>query len=107
MNKITHYLTDDGKDPYQAWLDGLSDRMAKARITARINRLAAGAYGDCKPVGKGVWELRIHHGPGYRVYYAQEGKKTLLLLLGGDKSSQQADIEQAIKFWSRYQRRTS
>lgn len=71
----------------------------------RINRMAIGAFGDCKPISDGVWELRVDHGPGYRVYYAQAGKQLVLLLLGGDKRQQQSDIEKAIECWGDYQRR--
>jgi len=105
MNGIAHYLTPEGVDLYQEWLDSLKDRIAKAKITTRINRVASGAFGDCKPVGNGVWELRIDQGPGYRVYYAQAGGKLILLLLGGDKRKQQADINKAMKCWNDYQRR--
>ena len=105
MHEIRHYLSETGLDHYQEWLDHLKDRTAKARITVRVNRLAAGAYGDCKPLSNGVWELRVDHGPGYRVYYAQAGKKLVLLLLGGDKRQQQTDIEKALRYWSEYQKR--
>lgn len=105
MNEIIHYLTPGGHDLYQEWLDRLADRIAKARITTRVNRIAAGAFGDCKPVGSGVWELRIDQGPGYRVYYAQAGNRLVLLLLGGDKRQQQKDIVKAIACWEDYQRR--
>lgn len=105
MNQVKHYLTANGTDLYQQWLERLKDRTAKARITMRINRVADGALGDCKPVGNGVWELRVNHGPGYRVYYAQSGKQLILLLLGGDKHSQRIDICRAIDCWSDYQRR--
>lgn len=105
MNRIIHYLTPEGKDLYQEWLNGLRDQAAKARITVRVNRMAAGAFGDCKPVGGGVWELRIDQGPGYRVYYAQAGKRLVLLLLGGDKRKQQSDIAKAVECWKQYQRR--
>jgi len=107
MNDIVHYLNATGRDLYQDWLDRLKDRTAKARITLRINRMAAGAFGDCKPVGNGVWELRIDHGPGYRVYYAKAGRQLVLLLSGGDKRQQQADIEHAIECWLDYQRRAA
>jgi putative addiction module killer protein len=105
MNEVAHYLNEAGKDLYQEWLDRLKDRTAKARITMRINRMAIGAFGDCKPISDGVWELRVDHGPGYRVYYAQAGKQLVLLLLGGDKRQQQSDIEKAIECWGDYQRR--
>ena len=102
---IQHYLTTNGQDLYQNWLDSLRDRSAQARITMRVNRVAAGAFGDCRHVGDGVWELKINHGPGYRVYYAQAGKSLVLLLLGGDKRTQQADIDKAIDCWQDYQER--
>ena len=75
------------------WLEGLADWRAQARISARLIRLHNGNFGDCKPVGEGVWELRIDTGPGYRVYYARAGERLILLLVGGDKRRQQADIE--------------
>ena len=105
MHEIRHYLTETGRDLYQEWVDRLKDRTAKARVTMRVNRMATGAFGDCKPVGDGVWELRVDHGPGYRIYYAQAGKKLVLLLLGGDKRHQQADIDKAIQCWGDYQKR--
>ncbi|VFB22215.1 type II toxin-antitoxin system RelE/ParE family toxin [Pseudomonas fragi] len=105
MLEIRHYLSETGNDPYQQWLDHLKDGTAKARITVRVNRLSAGAFGDCKALCQGVWELRIDHGPGYRLYYARDGKKLVLLLLGGDKRQQQADIEKAVRCWNEYQKR--
>lgn len=78
------------------WLDNLRDMQARARIQARIERLAMGNPGDCKPVGEGVSEMRINHGPGYRVYYQQRGQEFILLLAGGDKSSQVKDIKTAL-----------
>jgi putative addiction module killer protein len=73
----------------------LRDRQAKVRIAARIDRLASGNPGDVKPIGGGLSEMRINHGPGYRVYFMQRGSIVIVLLCGGDKSSQQRDIEQA------------
>ncbi|MEX3173748.1 MULTISPECIES: type II toxin-antitoxin system RelE/ParE family toxin [Serratia] len=105
MKTIVHYLTADCKDPYQEWLNSLKDPIAKAKITTRINRLSAGSFGDCKPLRESVWELRIDQGPGYRVYYAQIENITLLLLSGGDKRKQQADIEKAIVYLRDYQSR--
>lgn len=99
MFQINDYLTDDGRVPFKEWLSTLTDRKAKARVLTRVQRMAAGNFGDCKPLQDGVWELRIDHGPGYRVYYAQAGKKVLLLLAGGDKSKQQSDINKAITYW--------
>ena len=74
------------------WLAGLPDRRALARINARIRRLSLGNPGDVKPVGEGVSEMRIDYGPGYRVYFAQRGQGLVILLAGGDKSSQRRDI---------------
>jgi len=82
---------------FDAWLSGLRDRRAVARIAARLDRLATGNAGDVKPVGDGVSEMRIDHGPGYRVYFMQRGEILIVLLCGGDKSSQDRDIAQAKK----------
>ena len=80
---------------FARWLSGLRDRTARARIAVRIDRLALGNPGDVKPVGAGVSEMRIDHGPGYRVYFARRGKVVVLLLSGGDKKSQARDIAAA------------
>lgn len=80
---------------YRNWERKLKDRQAKAIITARVMRVAHGLLGDVQPVGHGISELRIHHGPGYRVYFQQRGDQLVLLLCGGDKSSQARDIELA------------
>lgn len=105
MYQVTDYLTEDGRDPLQEWLAGLADRQARARILVRVQRMAAGNFGNCKPLVGGVWELRIDHGPGYRVYYARAGGKLLLLLVGGDKRKQQADIDTALAYWQDWNRR--
>jgi putative addiction module killer protein len=103
--EVHDYLTADGQDPYAHWLAGLADRQARARVLVRVNRMAAGNFGDRRPVADGVWELRIDWGPGYRVYYAQAGKRLILLLAGGDKRKQQADIDAAIAHWNDWQQR--
>lgn len=82
---------------FASWLDGLADRRARAKVQARIARLAAGNAGDAGPVGEGVSELRIDHGPGYRVYWKRKGRSVVVLLAGGDKSTQKADIRLAIR----------
>ncbi len=80
---------------FAAWLDGLRDRRARLRIAARLLRLEAGLFGDVKPVGEGVSELRINYGPGYRVYFVQRGQILLIILCGGDKGSQDRDVAAA------------
>jgi putative addiction module killer protein len=82
---------------FAKWLDGLHDIRARARILVRIERLAAGNPGDVKAVGEGVSELRIDYGPGYRVYYRKHGRKVVILLAGGDKSTQAKDIKTALR----------
>lgn len=82
-------------DDFDRWLLKLKDRQGRLRILARIDRLAHGNPGDAKPVGQGVSELRLTHGPGYRIYYAQRGTRIVLLLCGGDKSTQSSDITEA------------
>ncbi|MFA7605878.1 MAG: type II toxin-antitoxin system RelE/ParE family toxin [Rhodocyclaceae bacterium] len=82
---------------YVKWLDGLRDIRARARVLARVERLAEGNPGDAEPVGEGVSELRINYGPGYRVYYKQQGRELVILLAGGDKSSQSRDIKTALR----------
>ena len=80
---------------YKKWIDGLRDSRARYKILTRIERLAEGNPGDVWPVGEGISELRIHYGPGYRVYYKDTGKEIIILLCGGDKSTQQEDIARA------------
>lgn len=104
--EIRQYQTVDGRTPVAEWLDGLRDSVARARIVARLDRLSAGLRGDWKSVGAGVSELRIDHGPGYRVYYAQEGDTVVLLLCGGSKRTQAKDIERAHAYWKDYKARS-
>ncbi len=104
--EIWHYLTRSGQDVFDEWLESLKDDRAAARVAARITRLAIGNFGDCKPLRAGVWELRIKSGPGYRIYYARAEKKIILLLCGGDKRTQDADIQRAVEYWEDYQERS-
>ncbi|HJX32148.1 MAG TPA: type II toxin-antitoxin system RelE/ParE family toxin [Thermodesulfobacteriota bacterium] len=84
-------------ETFAKWLDGIQDIRARARILVRIERLSAGNPGDVKPVGEGVSELRIDYGPGYRVYYKEQGREVIILLAGGDKHSQAKDIKTALR----------
>lgn len=87
---------------YQKWIDSLRDRRAIFHVTARVIRLRNGNAGDAKPVGEGVSEMRIHYGPGYRVYYKLRGAELIILLAGGDKRTQKSDIETAKRLAANY-----
>ena len=102
MLEVRQYTTGAGVSPFREWLDRLGDPPTEARIFRRIDRLERGLFGDCKPCGAGVWELRIDLGPGYRVYYARVGKAIVLLLCAGDKRKQQADIKRAKEYLDDY-----
>ena len=86
-------------------MHSLRDKHAKARIFTRIDRVRLGNFGDCESVGAGVYELRIHFGPGYRVYFGLYGEEVVLLLCGGDKASQTRDIEAAKSYWQEFNQR--
>jgi putative addiction module killer protein len=104
--EVRHYVSRAGKDIFDDWLSRLADARAQAKIVARINRLAAGNFGDCKYLHQGISELRIDWGSGYRVYYAMVGRVCVLLLCGGDKRKQTSDIDRAIGFLKDYKERT-
>jgi putative addiction module killer protein len=99
------FRTRDGRLPFDEWLRELRDQNAVARVMARIGRVRRGNLGDCKPVGKGVCELRVDYGPGYRVYFGQKGSKVVILLCGGDKRTQNRDIRTAQSYWTDYNER--
>lgn len=103
--EVRHFRATDGTDVFGAWFDALRDRQAQQRIAVRVDRLALGLFGDAKPLREGVHELRIDHGPGYRVYYAIAGRSVVLLLCGGDKRAQRADIARAVRYWLEFQGR--
>jgi probable addiction module killer protein len=105
MYKVEHYQTEEGRDVFADWLGSLRDVRAKARILTRIDRMESGNLGDSKAVRESVCEMRIHYGPGYRVYFARVGEVIMLLLCGGDKSTQSADIERAVEFFNDFKRR--
>ena len=104
--EIRNYRTSEGKSPFLEWRDSLRDRVAKAKINTRIDRVAEGNLGDYRSVGQGVCELRINYGPGYRIYFGQIGLTIILLLCGGDKSAQQQDISKALDYWADYNNRS-
>ncbi|NVD96800.1 type II toxin-antitoxin system RelE/ParE family toxin [Massilia sp. BJB1822] len=99
MLKLLRYRRNDGREPFTEWLSSLRDKVAQARIRIRLRQLETGNFGDAASVGEGVMELRIHLGAGYRVYFAQHGKAIVILLCGGDKSSQSTDIRRAKEYW--------
>lgn len=103
--QVLEYQTEDGRQPFTDWLLRLRDGEAAYRIDARLGRLRLGNFGDAKPVGQGVSELRVPYGPGYRVYFGRIGDQIVVLLCGGDKRSQQRDIQRAHEYWADYLRR--
>jgi len=96
------FTLSNGKAPFEEWLLSLRDKPTQARILRRIDRLRFGNMGDARSVGEGVFELRIHFGPGYRVYFGLHGTRVILLLCGGDKSSQPRDIATAQVYWKEF-----
>ncbi len=96
------FVEHNGKAPFEEWMDTLRDKPTKARIFSRIDRLRLGNFADCEPVGDGVFELRIHFGPGFRVYFGLHGENVVLLLCGGDKGSQNRDIVAARRYWQEF-----
>jgi putative addiction module killer protein len=98
---IREYISADGRNYFREWLDSLAI-LVKARIQARVLRFEAGNLGDHKSVAGGVWEARMMFGPGYRIYFGKEARSIILLLLGGDKSSQAGDIRKAQQLWKEY-----
>lgn len=104
--RVLQYQTADHRRPFEEWLDR---RVAGARtyaaIQSRMDRIARGVLGDWKSVGNGVFELRIDYGPGYRIYFGRDGQSVVVLLCGGDKSTQERDIKAAKGYWRDYEKR--
>ena len=100
------FVTEEGREPFSEWLTSLRDIKARAKIRVRLDRVSLGNLGDSHGLGEGVQELRIDYGSGYRVYLGQEGETMVLLLCGGDKSTQTKDIEKAKRYWNEYRRRS-
>lgn len=105
MIKVLRYARDDGRIPFDEWMKSLRSSTLRAQILMRLQQVVAGNFGDAAAVGQGVTELRIHSGAGYRVYFGRHGDMVVILLHGGDKSSQSADIRKAKRFWSDWKRR--
>ena len=103
MSKTVIVYTDKaGKEPFTQWLDSLKDARSRRRIIARLRRLEQVHYGDTRHLQDGVFELRLFFGPGYRIYFGEHGNTLVVLLCGGDKSSQDRDIQNAVRYWKDY-----
>ena len=105
MIEVFRYQTASGTEPLTEWLQSLRDKQAQAKVRIRLKRLEAGLFGDCEPVGDGVLELREHLGAGYRVYFGRQGQTIVILLCGGTKKTQAADIKTAREYWIDWKRR--
>lgn len=99
--EIRYYRAPNGRSPFMAWLEKLPDRTVRAKIKVKIDRLMRGLFGDTRAVGGGVEELRLHFGPGYRIYYGRI-RETIVLLHGGEKRGQRRDIAKAKAYWSAF-----
>jgi putative addiction module killer protein len=105
MIEVFRYQAENGKEPITEWLTSMRDKQAQAKMRVRLKRLEAGIFGDCESVGEGVQELREHLGAGYRVYFGRHGQTVVILLCGGSKKSQTADIKAAKEYWADWKRR--
>jgi putative addiction module killer protein len=105
--ELVYYQQENGRYPFIEWITALRDKVAKSRIATRLRQIEAGNFGDSKPVGEGVVELRVHVGAGYRVYCGRYGQNWVILLCGGDKDSQTTDISRAKALWAEWKRRQS
>ena len=101
MVRVVHYVTEDGRDYFDEWLQ-CQDAEIRARVQTRIDRIELGNFGDHKGVDEGVFELRIDFGPGYRVYYGLDSKTLVILLAGGTKKQQARDVKMALTHWKKY-----
>lgn len=105
MIELYRFRSEEGDEPFTRWLNGVRDKAAQARVRIRLRNLQAGNFGDCASVGEGVIELRVHVGAGHRVYLGRHGATMAILLGGGDKKSQAADIKRAKDIWTVWKRR--
>ncbi|MCL4558843.1 MAG: type II toxin-antitoxin system RelE/ParE family toxin [Deltaproteobacteria bacterium] len=102
--EVLYYKKADDDVPFLKWLYSIEDKTTRAKMRIRLDRIAAGNLGNYRPVGDGVNELKIDYGPGYRIYFAFDGQKIVVILCGGDKSSQGKDIKLAKEYWADYKR---
>jgi putative addiction module killer protein len=100
--ELVFYADENGNEPFQLWLDDLRDAKNRRRILSRLVRVQQGNYGDVEPIGEGLSELRFFFGAGYRVYFGEDAGNIVVILCGGDKSSQSQDIENAKAYWQEY-----
>ncbi len=99
---ISYYVSENARIPFREWFEALHDYNARTVIDARLTRLNAGNFGNCQSVGEGVFEFKINYGPGYRIYFGNTSTRVILLLCGGDKSTQQKDIQIAHYYWQHF-----
>ena len=104
--ELRYFQTSGGRVPFREWRESLADRRAGSAVRARLERLRYGLFGDCKPVGEGVSEFRIDIGPGYRGYFCRAGRQVILLLCGGEKATQAADIKRAKEYRRDHEKRS-
>lgn len=109
MNKelirIDYFRGAAGKSPFKEWYESLTDSLTQTIVDARLTRIRLGNFGDCKPVGQAVYELRITHGPGYRIYFGKESTRAIILVCGGNKGSQRSDIKKAQELWKNWRQK--
>ncbi|MBI5299610.1 MAG: type II toxin-antitoxin system RelE/ParE family toxin [Deltaproteobacteria bacterium] len=100
--KVEFYVTAKGKMPFRDWLESLRDIKGRAQVNKRLRYVELGNLGEYNTVGQGVYEMKIHFGPGYRIYFGMEGQRLVILLCGGDKSNQFKDIKLAHEYWAEW-----
>ena len=103
--QVVIYADEDGIEPFQTWLNNLRDKQGRRHVLKRLLRVQQGNYGDVKPIGEGLSELRIFFGPGYRVYFGEYAGNIVIVLCCGDKDSQNQDLEKAKAYWKEYKSR--
>ena len=103
---IRNYVTPGGSEPFEEWLDSVRGKKSQAIVLERLNRVRLGNFGDCRHLGEGVYELRIHYGPGYRVYFGELGAVIVILLCGGTKGTLKRDIDRARECWQELRNRS-